>query len=649
MRTRPFVKSLILAFLGLFGSILYAEPGIETKSFPVQPGDTLALNNDFGSIVIRPREGATLEARITKKNTIQGQKNGLEIAASKSGATAFFYVFFSGAPGESVDMEIKVPAFMNLMIWGANPDVDISGIRGTVRVQDLTGHITAENLISAASLITDRGDIIYRSGIQPQGDIRLETSSGNISCELQNGLNLRSWIRAGGKISWDMDPMIQATSVEKQLGTFGPLLYIGSLQGNVAVRLKPGAGAQLASASGQPTPSLPPLSSTVPVAATAKSSEPIKRAGAANQSADSAPAAPSQKPQSEASAADARQPVVMQGGYALKVAVDSVFLNVSVRERSTNRAVPGLRKEDFVVYEDGVRQKVDQMLPSEAPFNLLLLLDVSGSTASYLHLMKQAAVQFIRELKPNDKVAIATFNSRVQLIENFTNDRAAAEQAIQRIRSGGGTAFYDALATCIDTYLRGVEGRSAIVVFTDGVDNQLEGNRRTGSSTTFDDLYRRVQEADAIIYTIFLDTEGYVSSMSRGPARMPGGGYPGGRRRGVFPGGFPLPIPMPGPTGPAPTPRRQVDERAVYEEARDQLLEIAEQTGGRMYSPHKIDELSGVYSEIADDLRIQYMLGYNSSNRTHDGQWRNVQVAIVDHPEAVARTRKGYYARRDNT
>jgi Ca-activated chloride channel family protein len=313
-----------------------------------------------------------------------------------------------------------------------------------------------------------------------------------------------------------------------------------------------------------------------------------------------------------------------------------------VRDRSTSRSIPSLQKDDFRVYEDGVKQQIDQFLPTEAPFNLLLLLDVSGSTQSYLHLMKQAAIDFTRQIKANDRVAVATFNSRVQLVQDFTNDRAAAARAINRIQSGGGTAFYDALMTCINQYMRNVEGRSAIVVFTDGVDNQLEGKPGTGSQTTYDELFRRIQEIDTIIYTIFLDTEGQVSTVTQ---RRPGGigGWPGGRR-GRFPGSIPFPIPQPTPN---PAPRRQQNQRAIYEEARDQLQEIAEQTGGRMYSPHRIGELSSVYSEIADDLRIQYQLGYNSTNRARDGRWREIRVIVESHPEAEVRTRKGYYARRE--
>jgi VWFA-related protein len=350
-------------------------------------------------------------------------------------------------------------------------------------------------------------------------------------------------------------------------------------------------------------------------------------------------------------------PETPSGPYSLKVSVDSVFLNVSVRDRDTNRSMAGLQRKDFLLHEDGIAQTIDQFLPTEAPFNLILLLDTSGSTQSYLHLMKQAAVDFIRQIKPEDRVAVASFNSTVRLVENFTNDRSSAEKAIQKIKAGGGTAFYDALMTCLDRYLRGVEGRNAIVVFTDGVDNQLQRNYGAGSATTFEQLYRRVQESETIIYTIFLDTEGQVPAMTRGPSRYPGRGIPpGGSRRGRFPGSYPFPFPIPSPSpypyprpNPGPLPRRQEDESAVYTEARNQLQEIAEQTGGRMYSPHQIDELSGVYSEIAADLRIQYQLGYNPTNRADDGKWRAIRVEIENHPEAVVRTRKGYYARKNAT
>ncbi len=318
-----------------------------------------------------------------------------------------------------------------------------------------------------------------------------------------------------------------------------------------------------------------------------------------------------------------------QRGYAVRVDVNSVFLNVAVHDRRTNRSLAGLKKEDFQVYEDGVSQKVEQFLPSDAPLDLLLLLDVSGSTGLYLHLMKGASIDFIQRTKANDRVAIATFSSRVDLVQDFTSNRARAAEVIQRIWAGGGTSFYDALTECLDRYMQGASGRSAIVIFTDGIDNQLEGGYPAGSQTMFDELYRRIQEAEPVIYPVFLDTIG--GSVN------PASGVPGGaaRRR--------TPTLDPSRRGTDQTD----DEDGSYAVAVKQLRMIADQTGGRMYSPHRIEELSGVYSEIAGDLRNQYLLGYNPTNLARDGRWRQVQVAIKDHPEAVVRTRKGYYARRD--
>jgi len=137
------------------------------------------------------------------------------------------------------------------------------------------------------------------------------------------------------------------------------------------------------------------------------------------------------------------------------VNVDSVLLNVSVQD-AANRSIAGLRKEDFLIFENGKRQEVQQMMTSEAPFSLLLLMDVSGSTEPYIRLMRGAASDFTRQIKENDRIALATFNSRVQLVQDFTNDRALISRAISRIKPGGGTAFYDALYTSIERYMRNV-------------------------------------------------------------------------------------------------------------------------------------------------------------------------------------------------
>ncbi len=333
------------------------------------------------------------------------------------------------------------------------------------------------------------------------------------------------------------------------------------------------------------------------------------------------------------------------GGEALaiKVSVNTVLLNASVRDRRSNRSIGGLQLNDFRVYEDGVLQQLQHMTITDVPYNLLLLMDVSGSTWSYMKLMKKAATEFTREIGENDRVAVAKFNSKVHLVEDFTPDLKAAGKTISRLHSGGGTAFYDALMACVDKYMRNVDGRKAIVVFTDGVDNVLEGNPREGSRTSFRDLFSRLQETDILIYTIFLNSRGKTMAGSGGSVGGPlGGTVP---TTGPFPFPFPRPFPSPRPAR-LPTRRRSSKpldgEREAYRIAREQLAAIAGLTGGRMYAPLSANDLSSVYSEIADDLRLQYVLTYVSSNPSQSDQWRTIHVDVIGHPEAAVRTRKGY-------
>jgi len=676
------------------------DSAVETKSFAVQPGCTLTVNDDFGVIRVQRRDGSNLEVKIRKTGPAEAGA-GTVVTATQKGQTIEIQAAFAEASRGTVDLDIFAPGLVNVSVSGKSPEIEIAGIQGTVRARSATGRITLSNPESSVQLGTESGNITFRTSVQPKGDVLLESNSGNVSCEFEDGFNLRSRIRAGGRIFWDMDPVLEATSLEKQLGIPGPLLSAASAKGDVLVRLKPGIRQPAATASNQ----APTVTKAAPAPAGRASVEsdlpPTTKPPAPPTRAPAAAEAPRKTAESESRQSDGEK-----GTYSLKVNVDSVFLNVSVQDRGTNRSVAGLQKKDFVIHEDGAEQQIDQFMPSEAPFNLLLLLDVSGSTQAYLDLMKQASIDFTRQIKQNDRFALATFNSQVQLIEGFTADRVEAMRAIQRIWSGGGTAFYDALITSIDEYMRGVQGRSAIVVFTDGVDNQLYGNPMDGSRTTFERLFRRVQEIEPLIYTIFLDTEGQYPSGTSVPG-VPGGNTTGqvidilggvmrgGRYPGSYPGSYPDPrrypptgpyppqSPYPPTTGPYPpqTPYPPTSpyppqgpypptspnpptspypspgpnpipgshpggpgEAAAYSTARGQLLSISDQTGGRMYSPRRIEELSRVYSEVADDLRVQYQLVYNSTNRARDGKWRQIRVSVQGHPGAVVRTRKGYFA-----
>ena len=303
---------------------------------------------------------------------------------------------------------------MNVIVWGANPAVELNKIQGYVRAHTLTGLITAEDLTSSVSLVSDSGDIVFRSRLQPEKDVRMESTYGRIRCELGSDLNFRGWARAGGIFSWNRAVELQNGSLEKQVGIGGLLLYASSLKSDVrfvfttkesvrpAGQDRPGQNSGVATGSktdgeangapdsvyGNPLPRLVDDNSFAQSTFSEQSSESAPET-------DSAPLRPPDR-------VDTASPTL--GGYSLKVNVDWVYLNVSVRDHYTKRSVPYLRKQDFLVYEDGLAQQVEQSESVEAPFDLVLLLDVSGSTRGYLNMIKQSSIDFTLQIKSNDRI-----------------------------------------------------------------------------------------------------------------------------------------------------------------------------------------------------------------------------------------------------
>lgn len=604
----------------------------EQHTFSFLPGDTLVIQNDYGRVQVRAHPGSS-EVRVRVRAIAADERNlpNVAVVAQKTGNKIHLHSYFYNFSAESVYLEVEAPAAANAIVWGANPAVEIHGLSGYVRAHTLTGLITAENLTSAVSLLSERGDIVYRAGIQPEGDVHLESIHGTVHGEMEEGLNLRGWLRAGGRLSWNQEVELSQGALERHVGRGGPLFLASSLNGNVQLRFV--SQVQAALLASPPASERAEASSRRDIETTDGS--PVFPGGEDSPASHGPTPVFSGGAAAEPSSLPASDGGTLDTGFSLRVDVDFIYLNVSVRDARNNRTAPNLRKEDFLVHENGVQQTIERFSSEELPYSLLLLLDVSGSTAGFMDLMKTASIDFTRQISPRDQIAVAVFNSRVRLVQNFTSDRQEVAESINRIRAGGGTAFYDALHTGVREYMKGTEGRKAVVVFTDGVDNQLTGDWGNGSRTTFEELYREVQESESLIYTIFLDSEGdmYSRAPQRGPRR--GGGTLGDILGDILRGGRTPPIiPGGGSRG----------YRSVYEEARRQLEMIAEQTGGRMYSPEKIEDLRHVYSEVADDLRIQYLLGYVSTNPAKDGTWREIQVQIRDRSGLVARTRRGYYA-----
>jgi VWFA-related protein len=280
-----------------------------------------------------------------------------------------------------------------------------------------------------------------------------------------------------------------------------------------------------------------------------------------------------------------------------------VNLNVSVTNRS-GVALPNLRKEDFEVAENGEAQKIEFFQSTNAPFNLVLLLDLSGSIKDKLDVVKSAALRFIDVLGPQDKVAVVTFTDEIRVVSQLTEDRVELRRRIKAIdQSRGGTAFYEALWFSLMDTLRGTRGqRNAVVVMTDGVDSSLDRYNPMQTRVSFNQLARRLEEADVIAFPIYLDTE-YEEVFERGNSSS-----------------------------------------EAYAIARDQLERIAEVSGGQMFKAEKVGDLAGVYKQVAAAIRTVYSVGYYPTNAEKDGTFRRVRV-LVNRPDAAVRARKGYYAK----
>lgn len=304
----------------------------------------------------------------------------------------------------------------------------------------------------------------------------------------------------------------------------------------------------------------------------------------------------------------------------VRVESNLVRLNVGVADR-VGRSVTDLSANDFVVYEDGVRQNILSFEPTVAPFSLVMLLDVSGSTLSFRNNLKQAALRFIDALGPDDRVAVIAFNERINTLAHFTTDRNKIAFAISRADGRGGTQFYNALDQSLK-YLAG-EGkrRKAIVVLTDGIDSELRDADRaaTGNAKTSEEALASFKpEASPVLARILDDAD----------------------RQGVtiyplaLPSGDPKRIPYPSPA-----------QVAIYAGARTRLETLANRTGGRLSEIRRLDEMSRLYVEVAADLRTLYSISYQpAGTRPRDGNWRAIRID-VSRPDLIARTRPGYYAR----
>jgi VWFA-related protein len=314
-------------------------------------------------------------------------------------------------------------------------------------------------------------------------------------------------------------------------------------------------------------------------------------------------------------------------GDVLRVNTALVTVPVSVMDRG-GKYVPDLSREDFHIFEEGVEQRITYFAAVDQPFTVALVIDTSGSTDYSLDQIQNAAIAFVNQLKEQDRVMVIAFDDRINLLtKQPTSDREELIKAIRRTRTGGGTRLYDAVHQVINEHMKGITGRKAIVLFTDGVDT-------TSFQASYDSTLREADGLDALIYPVAYDTRDGILGGSgggvwgSGAPRIP---FPGGRGGVIIGGGGGR---YPGGGGRSPSP-------AEYQRARMYLNELALRTGGRLYNGNSMLGISQAFSYVAEELRRQYSLGYYPKEGGQAGQRRQIKVR-VNQPNLVVRARDSY-------
>jgi VWFA-related protein len=549
--TSIFNKLVCLMLALAFSSPLYsASPSQNTAGlrFELPANGNVRVENFRGGVVIEVWAESYVTVAVTTDN---GRASTIPPVVDHGDALLSVRLARAAKGAPRVNLQLRVPVHTHLAIQTADGAVEVAGLPAALLTQTFSGEISLDVPEDAnASLIAD-------------------TKTGNVSASVGTLATTR-----GG------------SQLQGRLGTGGSSVRLYSQAGNINIH--PANATIARTASVDPT-------RTIPLEPT-ESPSPKQRpdlTGSKPPVAAGTPAPPDTGPQ-EISEND-----------VIRVDTELVGLNVSVVDRSTNRGVNGLTKEDFRLFENDAAQQISHFESASAPFNLVLLVDLSGSTATVVELIKSAALHFVDAARPFDRIGVITFAGGQVVVSPLTNDHQALRQRIRAIqRPEGSTKLYDSVAFAIDEVFRESKDsrRNAIVVISDGLDSVLPNVTGEGSTRSYEEMIRRAKEFDGVIYSIWTDTQTYQPLS-------------------------PLDI-----------------QQETFDLAHDQMEELAEAGGGAFYECQKLADLSGAYDRVVADLGTLYTLAYRPTNKIRDGSWRAIRVT-VNRPNAVARGKRGYFAK----
>ncbi|HKG14817.1 MAG TPA: VWA domain-containing protein [Pyrinomonadaceae bacterium] len=545
-------------------------------SFALARGGTVEIDNRRGGVRVEVtggeqvelsavEQGATPAAAAAKVARGRGaartksrapQRRVMPFVVRRNGDSLLIQVTRAAtAAAARVDLTVRVPSYANLRVATSDAPLEVLGLPATLAAQTISG------------------DLTLAVPTPPDADVTAQSLNGSLS--VGEGLDSAGARVLRGKFQTRWGSGSARVNLFSGRGRISLDTFDGNLTERESARVEP----LRADAAGS----------------NARAGRPRVK-----ETPDSGPFKPS-TPKPEPS----ETPQEVDDEEVVRVESDLVTLNISVVDRASGRGMAGLTASDFHVYEDSVEQRVEHFESAEGPFDLLLLLDLSGSTARVTDTIRAAARRFVESTRARDRVAVVAFAGDAQLASPLTADRGALYSAIERIaRPEGDTRLYDAVGYSLDYMTRTQDParRRAVIVLSDGLDSALPKVTGRGSALAYEELRSRAQEFDGILYAVWTNTEFYEAF----------------------------------------SPEDIQPE--TYDLAHDRMKEFADAGGGAFYEVERLEDLAGAYERVVADLGTVYSLSYHPTSKRRDGRWRAIRVRLPRLPSAVARGRRGYFA-----
>lgn len=422
-----------------------------------------------------------------------------------------------------------------------------------LEIETSNGQVSLRGIPSSATLKSFAGDLNVELPVSANADIVARTTKGSVKSELTQSLSENGHL------------------LQTRLGKGERTLRLNSESGNIKLSVLNSSrdlGAQPAIRK-----SLEPALSEVPT----------KAAGTPAPSLDTQD---------------------IDEGDVVRVDSQLATLNLSVIDRETNRGVVGLTQSDFRLFENGAPQQILQFDSSSAPFDLLLVIDLSGSTRDVLKLIRAAALRFVDAARPSDRIGVITFAGQATVVSPLTLDRQTLRERINAMDTAtGDTKLYDAMDFAANQSQKDAKNRrrTAIILMSDGLDGSIPGVQGDGSILPYADFLNRIGEFDGVVYTLWLNT--FYEALNE-----------------------------------------KDTQPEAFDEGYDRMKELADTGGGVFYEVKRLEDLAGAYERVVADLGTVYSLAYRPADKTRDGKWRAIRVNVVSRPSAIARGKRGYYA-----